>query len=94
MAYSSAQHATFAERVKNFCREAYHLGMVEGVALDLIYLNEAESGNNANFADTAENTEAELIDGIIFIRRLKQLCDGSGSFTHENNLPRLTPFLQ
>jgi hypothetical protein len=92
--YSAAHHAAFAERVKNAMREVYHLGMVEGPALDLIYVNEAEGGNHADFGDGAGATDTELTEAIVFIRRVKQLCDGSGTLTHENNIPRLTPFLQ
>jgi len=92
--YDANHHAVLAERISNLCREAYHLGMVEGVALDLIYVNEAEGGSHAAYTDAAGATETELTEGIVFLRRLKQLCDGSGTFTHENNLARLTPFLQ
>lgn len=93
--YSPEHHTVFAERVKNLCREVFHLAMVEGVSLDLIYVNEATGGNHADFIDGAGATEAELSEAVHFLRQLKKFVDNSGGqLPQESHVDRLTPFLQ
>lgn len=98
--YDPNHHASFATRVKNLCSEVYHLAMVEGVALDLIYVNEATGGEHADFGDGAGATEGELEEAIYFIRQLKKFVEtGKNELPNtplpmEGHVDRLTPFIQ
>ena len=96
MAYDQAKHNVFAERMRNWVRELKQL-YAEAGDMDDIYLNEGESGNHAAFVDHDIATEAELVDGIILMRRLRDALalDGqSNNLTSEDQTARITPFLQ
>lgn len=69
----------------------------EAGKIDDIYLNEAGSGSDPAFGDTEVATEAEHVDAIIVMRRLRDALafDGqSSAVASEDQTARFTPFLQ
>jgi hypothetical protein len=94
MAYGANQHNKFSERIKNWTRAIQNLDE-EGMVLDQIYVNESVSGTDPAFSDTGNGTAAEHIDIVVLIRRVNDILrESSGSTTHEDQTPRITPFLQ
>lgn len=96
MAYDANKHAAFSDRCRDWVRnmkQAY----VEAGDLDDIYINESSSGGDAAFTDTDNATEAEHVDAIILMRRLRDCLamDGqSSAIASEDQTARITPWLQ
>lgn len=91
MAYDASKHKLFAAQMTNWFRTLQTL-RTEAVRLDDIYVQEGESGGNAAFLATDEVTKQELIDGIVFMRTFKNLCEG-GVVSDTNRVSNITPFL-
>jgi hypothetical protein len=91
MAYTAAQHAVFVARCKAAVRAMQDL-REELARLDSIYVNEAASGADAEFADTAEYTEQQIINVISLKRDLDKFF-GNESVSAGWRSVWLSPFL-
>ena len=92
MAYNANQHQKFADRATNWMRQVWQLKQ-EAESLDSIYVQEAASGTHADWENTADNTTAELVDAITFMRSHKALIDGSAAISQIDRTSNVTPFL-
>lgn len=92
MAYSANAHQNFAARMTNWMRAVWQLKQ-EAESLTAIYQNESGYGADDAFTDTAQNTEQELIDGIVFQASFKALIDGSAAISQTDRTSNVTPFL-
>ena len=92
MAYSSANHERFSERVQKFMVIVQGL-RDEGEAIDQVYVNETASGSDSEFVDTPIATKQEHIDAIVFYRVFKDFVEGGAVATLDRRA-NITPFLQ
>jgi len=80
MAYSADKHAVFSGRMRNWFL-AFQGLRDELLRLDEIYVNETASGEAAEFVDTDIATKQEHVDGIVFLRAIKDFTEGTAVAT-------------
>ena len=91
MAYTAAQHTAFAQRCEAFMRSLQNL-REEAARLDLIYVNEAASGSDADFGDSGDYTEQQIINCISMFRDLESFLN-NGSVSAAYRTVWMSPFL-
>ena len=92
MAYSARKHIVFSVRLKNWFGSFQNL-RDELARLDEQYVHETASGTDENFADTEIASVQEHIDGIVFMRALKDFVEG-GVVSQLDRTSNITAFIQ
>ena len=92
MAYSATKHQRFSERMELWFR-TFQAQRDELLQIDEIYTNETASGTDADFTDTTIATEQEHIDGIVFMRALKDFVE-NGVVPQLDRTGKITAFTQ
>lgn len=88
MTYSTNNNQIFHERMQKLMGQLYEVAFAEGVRLDNIYTNEAESGSAPEWQDTNIATAAECVEAVVLIRALQSWL------TDNWHVARMTPFIQ
>lgn len=91
MAYDATKHKAFSQQMSQWFRSVQQL-REESRRLDEIYVNEALSGADPAFTDTAIATEQEHIDGIVFMRAFKAMIE-NGAVSTGDRTGNITAFL-
>ncbi len=92
MSFTSQNMTIFSQRCKAFMASLQNLRQ-EAAKLDAIYLNEAASGEDDEWAEVNGTTAAEHVDAILLFRDLKAFCE-NGAVATADRQQWITPFIQ